>query len=125
MSPHFLSGRRIAVAGAGMSGLSFAIALRNLRPESVTPPHITIFERDTEEDAEGRQGYSLSLAGFDDMGGLIWDGNWSEVMSVRFCPPKGVPSSGIHVARKDLRRILLAAVADEIRWGTAYNISGN
>ena len=143
---HFLSGRHIVVAGAGMSGLSFAIALRKLWPESVTPPRITIFERDTEADAEGRQGYSLSLAGYDETGGLValrdlgllddilphaiaglegtgcfkvWDSNWSEMMSVRFRPAKGLPSSGIRVARRDLRRTLLAAVVDEIRWGTA------
>jgi len=146
MSTHFLSGRHIAVAGAGMSGLSFAIALRKLWPASVAPPHITIFERDTQEDAEGRQGYSLSLAGYDDTGGLvalrdlglldeilshtitglegtgcfkIWDSDWKEAMSVRFRPAKGLPSSGIRVARKDLRHTLLAAVVDEIRWGTA------
>jgi 2-polyprenyl-6-methoxyphenol hydroxylase-like FAD-dependent oxidoreductase len=146
MSTHFLSGRHIVVAGAGLSGLSFAIALRKLWPESVTPPHITIFERDTEADAEGRQGYSLSLAGYDETGGLvalrdlglldeilphaitglggagcfkIWDNNWSEIMSVRFRPAEGLPSSGIRVARRDLRRTLLAAVADEIHWGTA------
>ena len=143
---HFLAGRHIVIAGAGMSGLSFAVALRKQWPASLTPPRITIFERDTQEDAEGRQGYSLSLAGYDETGGLaalrdlgllddilphaitglegagcfkIWDSDWRELMSVRFRPAKGVPSSGIRVARKDLRHTLLAAVSDEIRWGTA------
>jgi 2-polyprenyl-6-methoxyphenol hydroxylase-like FAD-dependent oxidoreductase len=69
--PHFLSGRHIVVAGAGMAGLSFAVALRKLWLTGVPPPRITIFERDSEHDALGREGYSLSLAGFNNTGGLV------------------------------------------------------
>jgi 2-polyprenyl-6-methoxyphenol hydroxylase-like FAD-dependent oxidoreductase len=61
---HFLAGKRIAIAGAGIAGLSFAIALRNSwasHNPTGTPPSVQIFERDTHEDAVGRHGYSLSL----------------------------------------------------------------
>ncbi|KAL2176124.1 uncharacterized protein P884DRAFT_261084 [Thermothelomyces heterothallicus CBS 202.75] len=143
---HFLSGRHIVVAGAGMAGLSFAVALRKLWPTGVPPPRVTIFERDTKQDMLGREGYSLSLAGADDTGGLValrdlglldeilghailgmnekgafklWDADWSQVLSVRLRPAPGLPTSGIRIARKHLRETLLGAVTDEIRWGTA------
>jgi protoporphyrinogen oxidase len=46
---HFVAGKTIVVAGAGISGLSFAIALRQRWPSSETPPKIIIYERDAEE----------------------------------------------------------------------------
>ncbi|KAL2129834.1 hypothetical protein VTI74DRAFT_7246 [Chaetomium olivicolor] len=146
MTSHFLSGRHIVIAGGGMAGLSFAISLRKLWPDTIPPPRLTIFERDTREDRTGRQGYSISLAGYDGSGGLValrdiglldealehailglegtgcfklWDADWSDLMSVRFRPAKGVPSGGIRIARKHLRHILLQAVTDEILWGVA------
>ncbi len=146
MSTHFLSGKRIVVAGAGMAGLSFAAALRKLWPDTIPPPHVTIFERDTAQDAEGREGYSLSLAGFDATGGLaalrdlglldralehallgvdgtgcfkIWGPDWSDVMSVRMPPAKGLPTAVIRIARKHVRQVLLEGVTDEVRWGVA------
>ncbi|KAI0975215.1 putative monooxygenase [Xylaria arbuscula] len=67
---HFLSGKRIAVAGAGTAGLSFAIALQKLWPPSIQPPVVVIYERDAEESALGREGYSLSLNGIDHDSGL-------------------------------------------------------
>src|SRR5271170_4520810 len=64
MASHFLAGKRIAIVGAGISGLSFAISLKNSWPShnaTDEPPYIQIFERDTQEEAVGRHGYSLSL----------------------------------------------------------------
>ncbi|KAK4234941.1 hypothetical protein C8A03DRAFT_18243 [Achaetomium macrosporum] len=148
MSTHFLSGRHIVVAGAGMAGLSFAIALRKLWPDTIPPPRVTILERDTRQDAAGREGYSLSLAGYDNTGGLvalkdlglldeilehallgfrdgtgsfkIWDADWREVISVRFRPAEGLPTAGIRIRRKDLREVLLKAVGeDTVQWGVA------
>ncbi|KAL2148642.1 hypothetical protein VTH82DRAFT_2196 [Thermothelomyces myriococcoides] len=143
---HFLSGQHVVVVGAGMAGLSFAVALRKLWPSGVPPPRVTIFERDTKQDVLGREGYSLSLAGYDETGGLValkdlglldeilghailgtdekgsfklWDANWNQILSVRFRPAPGLPTSGIRIARKHLRETLLGAVADEIRWGTS------
>jgi 2-polyprenyl-6-methoxyphenol hydroxylase-like FAD-dependent oxidoreductase len=145
-SPHFLSGRHIVVAGAGIAGLSFAVALRKLWPTDVPPPRITIFDRDSKHDALGREGYSLSLAGSNNTGGLValkdlgvldrilshailsadktgafrlWDADWSEILSVRLHPAPGLPTSGIRIARKHLRETLVEAVADEIQWGAA------
>ncbi|KAL2196682.1 hypothetical protein P885DRAFT_36866 [Corynascus similis CBS 632.67] len=145
-SLHFLSGRHIVVAGAGMAGLSFAVALHKLWPIDVPPPQLTIFERDVKQDSEGRVGYSLSLAGADDTGGLValrdlglldeilsyaisgvdkngafklWDADWSQILSVRLRPASGLPTAGIRIARKHLRQTLLEAVADEIQWGKA------
>lgn len=150
MASHFLAGKQIVVAGGGMAGLAFAIALRKQWPPGQEPPAITIFERDTEAAAAGREGYSLSLAGFDGTGGLvalkdlglldvalghavlgldgsgcfkIWDADWAELMSVRLKPAAGLPTAGIRIARKNLRRTLIdAAVGDQpdaIRWGVA------
>lgn len=145
---HFLSGRHIVVAGGGIAGLSFAVALRKLWPPQVPPPKLTILERDSKEDALGRAGYSLSLAGYDETGGLValrdlglldtvlehailgtqdgstgasfkvWNPDWKELFSIRFKPASGLPTSTIRIARKNLRRTLIDAVTDDVRWGS-------
>ncbi|KAL2111772.1 hypothetical protein VUR80DRAFT_9334 [Thermomyces stellatus] len=144
---HFLSGKTVIIAGAGMAGLSFAIALRKCWDASLDPPTIRIYERDTREAAEGRQGYSLSLAGYDETGGLyalkqlglldeilshavsgldgdssfkLWNPDWSQILSVRYKPAKGLPSAGIRIARRNLRKVLLdeAEKSASIEWGT-------
>ncbi|KAI0440823.1 putative monooxygenase [Xylaria telfairii] len=69
-SEHYLSGKKIAVAGAGVAGLAFAIALRKLWPSFIEPPVVVIYDRDTNESSAGREGYSLSLHGTDRDGGL-------------------------------------------------------
>lgn len=145
---HFLEGKTILIAGAGMAGLAFATALYKQWDPSLQPPRIRIYERDTKETAEGRQGYSLSLAGYDSTGGMyalkqlglldeilpyivsgldastsfkLWNPDWSQVLSVRFKPAVGLPSSTIRVARKNLRKVLLDAAGEraEISWGTS------
>ncbi|KAI1424958.1 putative monooxygenase [Xylaria sp. FL1777] len=67
---HFLSGKKIVVAGAGVAGLAFVIALRKLWPPSVEPPVVVIYDRDIEESSIRREGYSLSLNGIDRDSGL-------------------------------------------------------
>ena len=57
----WVSGKTIVVAGAGISGLSFTIALSQNFPPNHPPPRITIYERDSEENRIGREGYTLSL----------------------------------------------------------------
>jgi hypothetical protein len=61
--PHFLQDKNIVVAGAGISGLSFAISLHKLWPSiSAHPvPQITLYERDPCAIPHDREGYSLSL----------------------------------------------------------------
>lgn len=72
--PHFLSSKTIVIAGAGVAGLSLAIALAQQFPlEDVQTqrPRIVIYERDSQEDRiAGRQGYSLSLRTDSDPGGI-------------------------------------------------------
>ncbi|KAI4133775.1 MAG: hypothetical protein LQ347_002082 [Umbilicaria vellea] len=62
---HFLAGKRIIVAGAGISGLSFAVSLRRKWeasfPSSMPAPSIVIYERDTKEDTVRRAGYSMTI----------------------------------------------------------------
>ncbi len=64
------AGKSIAVAGAGLGGLAFALALLKFCKEhQVHPlPHIHIFERDSTPDARAGFGYSLGVRS--DSGGL-------------------------------------------------------
>jgi 2-polyprenyl-6-methoxyphenol hydroxylase-like FAD-dependent oxidoreductase len=57
----WISGKHIIVAGAGISGLSFAIALAQQFPADHPKPTLVVYERDTKENRIGREGYSLSL----------------------------------------------------------------
>ncbi|KAI1748870.1 putative monooxygenase [Xylaria castorea] len=67
---HYLSGKKIVVAGAGIAGLAFAIALRKIWPPSIEPPVVVIYDRDAKGLSVGREGYSLSLNGTDRDSGL-------------------------------------------------------
>ncbi len=130
-----------------MAGLSFTLALRQLWPADLEPRKIIICERDSKNLPPGREGYSLSLAGYDETGGLfaardlglldkilaqampglgdqftftIWDSSWSEILNMKFKPAPGLPTAGIRLARKSLRKVLIDAVGpDQIRWGVA------
>ncbi|KAL6831426.1 hypothetical protein J3E69DRAFT_221505 [Trichoderma sp. SZMC 28015] len=147
MDAQFLSGKKIIVAGAGISGLSFTLAIRQLWPAGLEPPHIVIYERDSDAVPPGREGYSLSLAGFDETGGLyaardlgildevlnhatqglgnqfvfkVWNNSWNELLSMKFKPAAGLPTAGIRIARKNLRKVLTSAVGPgQIKWNTA------
>ena len=131
---------RILISGAGLSALSFTVALHKLWPTSFSspPPQITIFERETVLSAASREGYTLSLAGNETNTGLVamhdldlleeilasknvvgkdneaafkvWNGNWSEMMGIKLSGTKGIPVGGVRVARKELRRVLLEKV---------------
>ncbi|KAI3340087.1 putative monooxygenase [Ustulina deusta] len=149
---HFLSGKKIVVAGAGIAGLAFAIALRELWPPSIEPPVVVIYDRDVEESSIGREGYSLSLNGIDRDSGLyalkqlglldeiiklavyrvedqgrgqghftMWTHAFQPMICVRPKVIADLPTAGIRITRKDLRRILVdaASASSEIRWGTA------
>ncbi|KAI1164650.1 putative monooxygenase [Nemania serpens] len=149
---HFLSGKKIIVAGAGMSGLAFVIALRKLWPPSIEPPVVVLYDRDAEGSGIGRQGYSLSLNGADRDSGLfalkqlglldamidlavfpvqeqgrgtghftMWTHDFQPMISIRPKAATGLPTAGIRIARRDLRRVLVEAASSsaDIRWGTA------
>ncbi|GAW23332.1 hypothetical protein ANO14919_128880 [Xylariales sp. No.14919] len=149
---HFLSGKKIVVAGAGIAGLAFAIALRKLWPPSIEPPVVVIYDRDAKESSIGREGYSLSLNGVDHDSGLyalkqlglldeivdlavfsveeqdrktghftMWTHEFQPMISVRPKAIAGLPTAGMRIARRDLRRVLVeaASASTDIRWGTA------
>jgi len=71
----FISGKKIIIVGAGISGLTFAVALHRLMPSSeqsptFIPPSMAIYERDTKDLQPARQGYSLSIRSDGRTGGL-------------------------------------------------------
>jgi 2-polyprenyl-6-methoxyphenol hydroxylase-like FAD-dependent oxidoreductase len=136
--PHFLAGKRIAIVGAGIAGLSFAIALRNAwtsHNAKDEPPSVQIFERDTQEEAVGRHGYSLSLraggqssgiealqklglldeaikvsinqSGSGGSGFCIWKNDFQTVLKVSGPKIKDLPVSGLRIQRSNLRKVLI------------------
>lgn len=148
---HHLSGKKIVIAGAGMAGLSFAIATYKHWPAISTapPPTLICYERETTQDAIGREGYSLSLRS-DPPGGIqalqrlgildtmveasikhvsekdggfcVWDKSWGEILKLRARVPPSLPVGSLRIARKNLRSVMVkAAVAAglEIHWGVA------
>lgn len=140
-SKHHLSDKNIVIAGAGIAGLSFAIAITKQWHSTTTaePPKITIYERDSAEDTIGREGYSLSLRS-DPPGGIqalqklgiigqmieasikdvvkknggfvIWGKDWSEIIKVRAVVPRGLPVGSLRIARKNLRKIMIDAAEE-------------
>ena len=70
----FISGKKILIIGAGISGLSFAISLQKLLPSLTSPtfipPKVKIYERDTSDLDPTRQGYSLSIRSDGTTGGV-------------------------------------------------------
>ena len=57
-----LAGKKIIIAGGGIAGLSFAIALRCIWSDKYGLfPDITVYERESHDGLVGRAGYSLSL----------------------------------------------------------------
>ncbi|KAE9371988.1 putative monooxygenase [Stipitochalara longipes BDJ] len=71
---YFISRKKILIVGAGISGLSFALALKKLMPSitspSFKPPTIKIYERDTSDLDPARQGYTLSIRSDGTTGGV-------------------------------------------------------
>jgi 2-polyprenyl-6-methoxyphenol hydroxylase-like FAD-dependent oxidoreductase len=139
---HFAAGKTIVVAGAGIAGLSFAVALRQKWPSSETPPKIIIYERDVEEGGVEREGYSLSIRSDGASGGIqvlqklgllaemlrlsitgiqgdrggfaLWNTDWTEILKVkRRTPPEGLPVANIRIARYLLRRTLVEALSPQ------------
>lgn len=145
MPEHFLANKKIIIAGGGIAGISFAIAINKLYATTPNPPITIILERDSHHVAKQREGYSLSLSGHDDTGGLvalqkmdlldqairnavpgtengsfkIWGRDWKEKACLRRPPREGLPVSGIRIARKELRGMLqdtALSLGTTIRW---------
>ncbi|EEP75794.1 predicted protein [Uncinocarpus reesii 1704] len=137
-----LSGKKIAVVGAGISGLAFVHSVHKQWPQGHEFPDITIYERDP-EDAIGREGYSISIRGDTLAGGMqalqkmdlldralnasltgsvppeergcfgMWDPDWNRLLEVGG-PKPGADrvELGMRIARDALRRVLLDAVLE-------------
>lgn len=147
-SAHFLEGKKIIIAGSGIAGLSFVVALRKQWNPAFKPPDIVIYDRDNREVTQKREGYSLSLNGTDKDSGLVairhlglldeilkhavtgpdsvksfrmWDKDWNSLMELSFKPYDGLPTAGIRIARRDLRNILtkVGESDNNITWGTS------
>ncbi|KAH6877210.1 putative monooxygenase [Thelonectria olida] len=144
---HFLEGKKIIVAGSGFAGLAFVVTLRQRWDNALEFPDIVIYDRDSRELSQKREGYSLSVNGMEKDSGLIamrdvglldealkhavtgadsvrsfrmWDKDWNALMAMNFKPYDGLPTAGIRIARKDLRNMLLEAgeSSDKIVWDT-------
>src|SRR2546423_391310 len=139
---HFAAGKTIVVAGAGIAGLSFVLALRRKWPSSEIPPKIIIYERDAQEGGIEREGYSLSIRSDGASGGMqalqklgllesmlrvsitgiqndrggfaLWDTKWAEILKVKARnPPDGLPVPNMRIARFLLRRTLIEALSSD------------
>lgn len=144
---HFLEGKKIIVAGAGFASLAFIIAFHKNWDPALKRPEIIVYERSARHLPRSRQGYSVSVNGFDENGGLVaardlgvldqvmdkavtgndsvtnfclWSADWTELMGIKFKPYQDIPSSGIRIIRNDLREIYVAAAEKlhRVRWKT-------
>lgn len=71
-STNHLSNKHIIIAGGGISGLAFVVALHKQWVTCDLPlPRITIYERDEAESRLTRQGYSMSIRSDGERGGGI------------------------------------------------------
>lgn len=72
-SSSFPAGKKIIVAGAGIAGLSFVVALRKQwlsQTPSLNPPTIAIYERDPKDFGVEREGYSISIRSDENSAGI-------------------------------------------------------
>lgn len=141
-SSNCVSGKKVIISGAGISGLSFAISLRKQwasQSPTIPPPLITIYERDSAVPDASRQGYSISIRS--DTGGMqalqkmglldtmlaasitgtqeapggfvIWDKEWEPLLKIKRKPPKGLPVTGMRIKRSVLRTMLIDCLGEE------------
>ena len=142
--PHFLAGKKIIIAGAGIAGLAFARGLlKQWDPSAHPSPSITIYERDESPAAIGRQGYTLSIRSDSMSGGMqalqqlglldrvladsitgeqgseaghfsIWGPRWQPWFRMQHAAPTGLPAPHMRARRSALRQALVDGVADAV-----------
>lgn len=146
-SLHFLSGKKIVIAGAGIGGLAFVISLKKVWNPELPFPELLIYDRDPRQLPADRAGYSLSFNGVDENGGMvacrdmgilqkildralvglpkesgfhIWDNDWSVIIGMKLKPFEDLPSISVRVRRSDLREVLVeeAEKIATINWAT-------
>ncbi|PNY23085.1 Uncharacterized protein TCAP_06966 [Tolypocladium capitatum] len=136
---HFLQGKTIFVAGAGVAGSAFVAGLRKLWDPALKPPTVVVYDRDPQDITLRRDAdsYSLSISGYSEAGGLvalqrlglidgvfahaisgldesgcfkIWGPDWQERLCMRRKPLHGLPTGSVRISRKNLRSVLNDAV---------------
>jgi 2-polyprenyl-6-methoxyphenol hydroxylase-like FAD-dependent oxidoreductase len=136
-----LAGKRVIVAGAGIAGLAFVIALRNRWNDSLGAfPTIIQYEREDGKLDLSREGYSVSIRRggeapgvqalrqmniFDDVLNIsvrrneqehgyigLWTLDWHMMLKTRDKHHEGGSIPGIRVARARLRRLLQKVVME-------------
>ncbi|KUI60232.1 Zeaxanthin epoxidase, chloroplastic [Cytospora mali] len=129
----FLQGKRIIVAGGGISALAFVLALEQLWPSGLSSkaPEITVFERDTRQGSIQQDAYTLDMTGgspdeglvalqqlglLDDVSahstlnsGLInvWSDKWKFLASINPKAYGDLPAATMRITRENLKRVLL------------------
>ncbi|PKY07890.1 putative monooxygenase [Aspergillus campestris IBT 28561] len=145
---HFLEGKDIVVAGAGVAGLAFALNLQKQWGDNARPPRVVVFDRDKREVDLRRQGYSQTLSGIKEDTGLvvlkqlgllgkvldgavmtdaiskftIWDKDWIASPSFNVPAYGDMPTSAVRIPRRVLRMILIdaaEAAGIEVHWGVS------
>lgn len=147
-SNHFLSGKKIIVSGAGISGLTFVIALRKTWNSDLPFPDIHVYDANPQKQTDAQDGYSLSFNGLDKDGGMvalrdigvldrvmdkalvgmeaspgfqIWDNNWYPIASILKAPLfEDLPSIMVRIKKRELRNILIeqAEAASTLHWSS-------
>ncbi|CAF3372829.1 unnamed protein product [Rotaria socialis] len=138
---HFLSGKYIIVAGGGIGGLTFCVALQrfleNNNQEINPPPHIVVYERELSLDDIGREGYSLSIRSDPLSGGMqilqkldlldqilgesnpgtyftVFNNDFTPLIEFQSPPVEGLSQSTASIARSKLREILHKNISPSI-----------
>jgi 2-polyprenyl-6-methoxyphenol hydroxylase-like FAD-dependent oxidoreductase len=139
---HFLSGKRIIVAGGGIAGLTFVATLNQLWDPSLPRPNITIIERESREASIKQDPYVLSINGGSKDDGLValqqlgllddirahstlnsgiirvWGDNWKQLATIDPKPYGNLPAATMRITREELKRILTgkAEAAHNASW---------
>ncbi|KIX00038.1 uncharacterized protein Z518_10965 [Rhinocladiella mackenziei CBS 650.93] len=138
---YFLSSNTIIIAGAGIAGLTFCIALAHHFP-GASRPKVIVYERDSYEIRIGREGYSLSLRTDNRPGGIqvldfldmyervravsvnaedateergrfnIWDQNFRSIFRFPMQPFGPKKLTGMRIRRNALQKVLAEAAAE-------------
>ncbi|CAF0760043.1 unnamed protein product [Adineta steineri] len=131
---HFLVGKRIIVAGAGIGGTVFCIALQQFlekHGQHIQPsPLIDVYERETSMNVVGREGYSISIRSDGISEGMqtlqklglldemiaesnpgmnytLFNADFIPLMEPKVPPIEGLPQTTMRIARTKLREILI------------------
>lgn len=142
---HFLAGKHIIVAGAGIAGLSLVRALHRKWSLGQKPPRITVYERRKKEEPAGKHGYTMTIRSDNMSGGMqalqslglldaaldasitgqqgremqLWNANWNTILKFNHepSPPDGLPVHNMLITRSALLRLLMEALPDaDVRW---------